>query len=193
MIAWLLAVLLTISSPATATSPAQRGPVTIPTPPTTPAPPVADTWAEDGCTRTRIGPTVVAATHCGRSTNDDIGAWSTNGDIAWTGPPVDWADPAAIPYGATLWAVGYPATAHGNPVAYTLAALDPRTVTLNGAQQRVLMALGDGTPCTGGASGMIAWVTIDNEAWPVGPLSVYATNPATTSLPAGQYVCGFAI
>lgn len=88
---------------------------------------------------------------------------------------------------------GYPATAHGNPVAYALAALDPRTVTLGDGRQRVLMALGDGTPCTGGASGMIAWVTIDNEAWPVGPLSVYATNPATTSLPAGQYVCGFAI
>lgn len=188
MIAWLLAVLLTISSPATATSPAQRGRVTLPAPPTAPGPPVDDTWSEDGCTRTRIGPTVIAAAHCGTPAG-----WQRAGDIAWTGPPVDWADPAAIPRGATLWAVGYPATAHGNPVAYTLAALDPRTVTLNGAQQRVLMALGDGTPCTGGASGMIAWVTIDNEAWPVGPLSVYATNPATTSLPAGQYVCGFAI
>ena len=66
-------------------------------------------------------------------------------------------------------------------------------MTLSGAKQRVLMALGDGTPCTGGASGMIAWVTINNEARPVGPLSVYSIDPAVTSLPAGQYVCGFAI
>lgn len=57
----------------------------------------------------------------------------------------------------------------------------------------VLMTLGDGQPCTPGSSGMVGWVAIDGVAQPVGPLSVYSINPAVTGLPAGQYVCGFAI
>ena len=191
MVRMWLAVLALLGSPATATAPAVRGQVQLPTPP---APLPADdytdlraiTWTDGRCTVTQIGPTIVTATHC---LNGATG-WQTDGDIAWQGPPVDWVTASR---GATLYGIGYPAATGRTPVAYALAALDPRTVTIGNTQQTVLMALGDGTPCTAGASGMVAWATVNDVRRPVGVMSVYSTNPDVTSLPAGQYVCGFAI
>jgi hypothetical protein len=181
VIAWLLAVLLTLSSQATATSPAQRL-----NPPPAPIDWAAiDAWTEDGCTRTRIAAATVAATHCGAPAG-----WQVDGDTATSGP-VAWAP--APPPGATIYAIGYPADAHGEPVYYTLTALKPRIVGTFAWPQLVLMAKGAGAPCTSGASGMVAWVLVDGALAPIGPLSVYSTDPAVTSLPAGQYVCGFAI
>lgn len=193
MIRWLLAILAAFS-PAGAHAPAQRGPVQLPTPPT-PLPTddytalLVDTWTDGRCTATRIGPTTVTAAHC---LNGATG-WTVAGDIAWQGPPVAWADLAQIPRGATLYGIGYPAITGRTPVAYALAALGTRTVTVGRDTVPVLMALGEGTPCTAGASGTVAWVTIDGQPRPVGTLSVYSTDPAVTSLPQGQYVCGFAI
>ena len=180
MIAWLLAVLLTLSSPATATSLAQRL-----NPPPSPIDWGAiDAWG-DHCTYTRIGAATVAATHCGAPTG-----WQLDGDIATSGP-VAWAP--VPPSGTTIYAIGYPYDAHGQPVYYTLTALKPRIVNTFAWPQLVLMAKGDGHPCSSGASGMVAWTLVDGVLAPIGPLSVGATDPAVTSLPAGQYVCGFAI
>lgn len=190
MIRWLLAFL----AAATASAPAQRGPVALPAPPAPiPATELADllelTWTDGRCTVTQIGPTVVTAAHC----LNGAAGWTVSGDIAWQGPPVAWVDPSRIPRGATLYGIGYPAKTGRTPVAYALAALDPRSVTVGRDQVVVLMALGEGVPCSQGASGFVAWVTIDGQPQPVGTLSVYSTDPDVTSLPAGQYVCGFTI
>lgn len=191
MIAWLLAILAALGAPADATAPAARGQVQLPTPPA-PLPTddytalSADTWTDGRCTVTEIGPSTVTATHC---LNAALG-WQTDGDIAWKGPPVAWVQPSR---GDTLYAVGYPAATGRTPVAYALAALNQRTVTVGNTQQVVIMSLGEGTPCTAGASGMVAWKTVDNVRRPVGVMSVYSIDPDVTGLPAGQYVCGFAI
>jgi len=190
VIRWLLAFL----AAATASAPAQRGPVALPTPPAPiPATELADllelTWTDGRCTVTQIGPTVVTAAHC----LNGAAGWTVSGDIAWQGPPVAWVDPALIPRGATLYGIGYPAKTGRAPVAYDLAALTRKTVRVGNGYVPVLMAVGEGVPCSQGASGFVAWVTIGGVAWPVGTMSVYATDPNVTSLPAGQYVCGFAI
>jgi hypothetical protein len=140
----------------------------------------------DGCTNTVLGSSVVSAAHCRQP------GFSTDGDIAWTGPAPLWADPSRIPIGATLYAVGYPQAAPG-PQEFTLSNLGSRTIMIEQRPQLVLMTVGDGVPCTQGASGMVGWVTLDGEMLPIGPLSVFSTEPAITGLPAGQYVCGFAI
>jgi hypothetical protein len=190
MIAWLLSVLIAIVSSATPMRVAERGDVVLPSPPAvlTESPTQVDAWREDGCTYTRIGGSVITAAHCGVPAG-----WQRDGDIAWSGPAVDWANPDVIPRGATLWAVGYPAARHGAAVVFTLAVVGVMNVPLGSGTQLTLMSLGDGIPCTPGSSGMIAWVSIDNEARPVGPLSVYSVDPKITSLPVGQYVCSFAI
>lgn len=139
-----------------------------------------------GCTNTLIGESVVGATHCRQ------GGFNHDGDIAWTGAQPQWVDPALIPIGATIYGIGYPRATPG-PQVFTLSNLGSRTITLELRPQMVLMAVGDGVPCTTGASGMVAWVTIDGEMLPVGPLSVYSIDPAITGLPQGQYVCGFAL
>lgn len=191
MIRWLLAILAALS-PAGAHAPAERGRVQLPTPPT-PIPAedytALNTWTDGRCTVTRIGPSTVTAAHC----LNGVTGWTVEGDRAWQGPPVAWVDPSRIPRGATLYGIGYPAKTGRTPVAYALAALDPRTVTVGRDQVLVLMALGEGVPCSQGASGFVAWVTIGGVARPVGTLSVYSTDPDVTSLPAGQYVCGFTI
>lgn len=187
-----LAVLAMLGNAATATAPAERARVALPAPPE--AMPAAEyDWlltitATDGrCTVTTIGPTTITAAHC---LNGATG-WTTDGDRAWQGPEPDWA--TSIPRGATLYAIGYPAKNGRQPVAYTLAALGTQPVLVGNAVVPVLMALGDGTPCTPGTSGMVAWFTDNGAARPVGPMSVYSIDPAVTSLPAGQYVCGFAL
>ena len=101
-------------------------------------------------------------------------------------------NPASIPRGATLYGVGYPAVTGRAPVGYTLAVLGTRTVVVGNTTVVVLMTVGDGIPCSSGASGTVAWTTIDNVRQPVGTMSVYSIDPAVTGLPAGQYVCGFA-
>jgi hypothetical protein len=193
VIRWLLVILAAIS-PAEATAPAQRAAVVLPAPPE-PIPAadydalLAVSWTDGRCTVTRIGPTTVTAAHC---LNGATG-WTVDGDLAWQGPPVNWVDPASIPRGATLYGVGHPAVTGRTPVAYALAAVGTRTVVVGNTTVLVLMALGEGVPCSQGASGFVAWVTIDGEARPVGTMSVYSTQQSVTGLPAGQYVCGFAI
>lgn len=193
MIRWLLAILAAISS-ATATAPADRGTVVLP--PIPEAMPAAEytallaiTSTDGRCTVTTVGATVVAAAHC----LNGAAGWTVDGDRAWQGPPVDWADPAAIPRGATLYGVGYPALTGRTPVGYTLAVLGTRTVQVGNGTVLVLMAYGDSTPCSQGASGFVAWVTIDDVRRPVGTMSVYSTQTRVTGLPEGQFVCGFAI
>ena len=139
-----------------------------------------------GCTLTRVDETMITAAHC-----HPFG-FTVEGDIAWSGAAPVWVDPASIPVGSTVYGVGYPQATSG-PQTYTLTYLGLRTVRVEGAPVDVLMAVGDGVPCTVGSSGMIAWVTVDNEMEPIGPMSVYSVDPAVTGLPAGQYVCGFAI
>lgn len=181
MIAWLLAFLAFlafISGPATATQPAQR--LTPPGPWTT-----INAWA-DGCTYTRIDTATITATHCRPN------GYSHDGDIATTAP-VHWANPTTIAPGTPVYAIGYPAQQYGQRITYTLTALTARTVTVYGTPQLVLMTKGAGIPCTAGASGMIAWALIDGTYQPIGPMSVYSTDPTVTGLPAGEYVCGFAI
>jgi hypothetical protein len=90
-----------------------------------------------------------------------------------------------------VWAVGFPGL-HGR-TTFALAVLQVQQVGTFGAPVAVLMTMGEGVACTQGASGMIGWVTINGTARPIGPLSVFSTDPAVTALPAGQYVCGFAI
>jgi hypothetical protein len=139
-----------------------------------------------GCTNTALGSSVVSASHCRQP------GFTNDGDIAWTGPQPDWVDPARIAIGATVYSIGYP---QANPGAqqFALSNLGTRTIMIGQTPQLVLMTVGDGVPCTRGASGMVAWVTIDGEMLPIGPMSVFSTDPAVTGLPAGQYVCGFAI
>lgn len=192
MIRWLLA-LIALIAPATPTAPAERGAVALPIPPAPmPADEYADlltiTWTDGRCTVTRIEATTVTAAHC---LNGATG-WTVDGDRAWQGPPVAWVNPASIPRGATLYGVGYPAVTGRAPVGYTLAALGTRTVVVGNTTVVVLMTVGDGVPCSQGASGFVAWTTIDNVRRPVGTMSVYSIDPAVTGLPAGQYVCGFA-
>lgn len=139
-----------------------------------------------GCTLTRVGDTMITAAHCHPY------GFTVEGDIAWDGAEPAWVAPALIPIGATIYAVGYPQASPG-PQTFTLANLGLHTVTVEGASVEVLMAVGDGVPCTTGSSGMVAWVTVDNEMVPIGPMSVYSVDPAVTGLPAGQYVCGFAV
>jgi hypothetical protein len=139
-----------------------------------------------GCTQTVLGDTTVTAAHCHQPT------FSVEGDVAWKGPRPVWVDPAIIPIGATIYSIGYPVAEVG-PQVFALSNLGPRTITFELQPLRVLMGVGDGVPCTAGASGMIAWVTIDNRMVPIGPMSVYSVDPAVTGLPKGQYVCGFAI
>ena len=55
------------------------------------------------------------------------------------------------------------------------------------------MTVGEGDPCTSGASGTVGWVTVDGVARPVGVLAVFSVDPEVTSLPVGQFVCGFAL
>jgi len=175
------------------TAPAERGRVAPPPiPDAMPAELVAELTARTitgvSCTRTRIGPSTVTAAHCVSSLE-----WSVDGDRAHQGPPVDWLPAEQIPRGATLYAVGYPVGAPGAQ-AFTLAVLGVRTVsTFPRGPLRVLMAVGDGVPCTQGSSGMVAFTMVTGEERPVGTLSVFATDPAVTGLPAGQYVCGFAV
>jgi hypothetical protein len=138
-----------------------------------------------GCTVTLVADTMITAAHC-----HPFG-FTVEGDIAWDGAEPVWLDPALIPIGATIYAVGYPSASPG-PQTFTLSNLGLHTVTVEGASVVVLMAVGDGVPCTTGSSGMIAWVTFDNEMVPIGPMSVYSVDPAVTGLPEGQYVCGFA-
>jgi hypothetical protein len=140
----------------------------------------------EGCTHTTLGETTVTAAHCRHA------GFSVEGDIAWTGPRPEWADPSEIPIGATLYSVGYPEATPGAQ-DFTLSNLGERTVTVGRQPVRVLMGVGDGVPCSYGSSGMIAWVTIDGAMTPIGPMSVFAVDPAVTGLPRGQYVCGFAI
>lgn len=175
MFAWLIALVLAIV-PATATMPAVRL--------DPPAPfGLIDAWSA-GCTYTRLREITVTAAHC---TN---GGWQYAGDIATRGGLVDWADPAEIGSGAVLWAVGYPA---GRRVEFTLTAIGSRVVNTFHNPQLVLMAKGVGVPCTSGASGMVAWTYLDGVLSPVGPMSVYSIDPAVTGLPAGDFVCGFAV
>lgn len=194
LIAWLLAVLAVIAAPADVHAPAERRPVVLPAPPD-PLPAGEETalraisWTDGRCTVTRIGATVVTAAHC---LNGATG-WTVQGDLARKGPPVEWVDPATIPRGATLYGVGYPAVTNRAPVAFALAALGRQTVPVGNNTITVQMSLGSGVPCSRGASGTVAWVTVDNERRPVGTLSVYSVEPETTGLPEGQYVCGFAI
>lgn len=180
MIVWLLAVLLALVGPATATRPAER--LNPPLAPTDWA--SIDAWGAH-CTYTRIGTSTVTATHCGPPAD-----WQIDGDIATSGP-VAWA-PVPAP-GTTIHAIGYPYDAHGKPVYYTLTALQPRIVNTFAWPQLVLMAKGAGHPCSSGASGMVGWVLIDGTLAPIGPLSVGSVDPAVTGLPVGEFVCGFAI
>lgn len=180
MIAWLLAVLLAIGGPATATSPAER----LNPPPAPISWATVDAWG-DHCTYTRIGASTATATHC-----DPPADWQLDGDIATSGP-IAWA-PVPAP-GTVIYAIGYPYDANGEPVYYTLTVLKPRIINTFAWPQLVLMTKGDGHPCSSGASGMVAWTLIDGVLAPIGPLSVGATDPAVTSLPVGQYICGFAI
>lgn len=189
----LVSLLLSIIAPADWTAPPVRGKVVLPSPP---APPPSDTLAlldvwHNGCTYSRIGTTTVTATHC--LTNRT--GWSIDGERAWRyGPEPEWADPALIPRGATIWAIGYPLVGTVKPrTTFALAALQPQVVYTHPQPTTVLMTLGTGQPCTPGASGMVGWVSIEGVPMPVGPLSVYSINPAVTGLPVGQYVCGFAI
>lgn len=145
-----------------------------------------DTWA-DGCTYTRIDATVVTARHC-LPWNAHEHGWNTSGDRAWSGPEPDWVTPAR---GATVYGVGYP-HATGRTV-FALTVLHTTTVPVAGRQVPVLMTVGEGDPCTSGASGTVGWTTVDDVARPVGVLAVYSVDPEVTSLPAGQYVCGFAL
>jgi hypothetical protein len=142
--------------------------------------------AVSGCTQTLLGDTTVTAAHCHQP------SFTVEGDVAWKGPRPVWVDPTIIPIGATIYSIGYPAAEPG-PQVFTLSNLGPRTIPFGLTPLRVLMGVGDGVPCTTGSSGMIAWVTIDNEMVPIGPMSVYSVDPAVTGLPKGQYVCGFAI
>jgi hypothetical protein len=142
--------------------------------------------AVDGCTHTVVGSSIITAAHCHPA------GFSTEGDIAWEGAKPVWVDPALISAGATIYAVGYP-RANPGPQSFALTTLGIRSVPMEGKSIEVLMAFGEGVPCTPGSSGMIAWVTLDNQMVPIGPMSVYSTNPAITGLPAGQYVCGFAV
>jgi hypothetical protein len=176
---------------AEAGAPAERSRVRVVVPSSKLPPELATTIAamvstSNGCTNTDIGSSVVSAAHCGQP------GFSTDGDVAWTGPQPEWADSARIPIGATLYAIGYPQAAPGAQ-QFTLSNLGSRTITIDQHPQLVLMTMGDGVACTQGASGMVAWVTLDGEMVPIGPLSVFATDPAITGLPVGQYVCGFAI
>ena len=142
--------------------------------------------AVGGCTRTQVGDSIVTAAHCHPS------GFAVDGDVAWDGAKPEWVDPSRIAAGATIYAVGYPRASPG-PQAFTLTTLGIRTVPMEGRSIDVLMAFGDGVPCTPGSSGMIAWVTLDNLMVPIGPMSVYSIDPAITGLPRGQYVCGFAV
>ena len=139
-----------------------------------------------GCTQTVLGDTTVTAAHCHEP------SFTVEGDVAWQGPRPVWVDPAIVPIGATIYSIGYPVAEPG-PQVFTMSNLGPRTITLELKPLRVLMGVGDGVPCSAGASGMIAWVTIENQMVPIGPMSVYSVDPAVTGLPKGQYVCGFAI
>ena len=190
MLAFLAALILAITTPATATVPAQRGQAR-PVPPTEqPAPAdldVIDAWS-DGCTYTRIATTLLTARHCLPWNATALG-WNVSGDRAWHGPEPAWA---TAPPGATVYGVGYP-HATGRTV-FALAALHATVVPVAGRQVPVLMTVGEGAACSSGASGMVGWWTDDTgTARPVGVLAVYSVDPAVTGLPAGQFVCGFAL
>lgn len=100
-----------------------------------------------GCTLTRVGDTMITAAHC-----HPFG-FTVEGDIAWDGAEPVWLDPALIPIGATVYAVGYPQASPG-PQTFTLANLGLHTVTVEDVPVEVLMAVGDGVPCTSGSSGI---------------------------------------
>lgn len=140
----------------------------------------------NGCTQTVVGSTTVTAAHCHPA------GFRVEGDVAWSGPRPVWTDPAVLAVGSTIYAVGYPIAAPG-PQSFALTALGIQRVSMEGRSIEVMMAFGNGVPCTPGASGMIGWVTLNNQMVPIGPLSVYSTNPAITGLPVDQYVCGFAV
>lgn len=175
---------------ASATTPAERSRVRV-TLPSTKMPPElidsisANVSAVSGCTHTLLGDTVVTAAHCKQP------GFTVSGDIAWKGPDPTFAEASTIPNGSTIYAVGYPQATPGAQ-SFSLSSLGVRTVTVDHQPVEVLMTEGSGTACSYGASGMIGWVTINGEMVPIGPLSVFATDPAITGLPAGQYVCGFA-
>jgi hypothetical protein len=140
----------------------------------------------NGCTQTVLGASTITAAHCHPA------GFRVDGDVAWAGATPEWVDPSRIAAGATIYAVGYPRATPGQQ-SFSLTALGVRSVPIEGKSIDVLMTFGEGVPCTPGSSGMIAWVTLDNQMVPIGPMSVYSTNPAITGLPLGQYVCGFAV
>lgn len=174
-------------------APAERGRVTPPPiPDAMPAELVAELTSHTitgvSCTRTRVGSTVVTASHCVPASQ-----WTFAGDTATQGPAIDWLPVEQIPRGATIYAVGYPVGAPGAQ-PFALAALGISTVHTFPRPQRVLMAVGFGpVPCGVGASGMVGWTMATGEQRPIGTLSVYSTDPAVTGLPAGFFVCGFAV
>ncbi len=91
-----------------------------------------------------------------------------------------------------MYGVGYP-HATGRTV-FALTALHATVVPVAGRQVPVLMTVGEGAACSSGASGLVGWWTDEHgTARPVGTLAVYSVDPAVTGLPAGQFVCGFAL
>ena len=184
--------------PATAAQPAVRLHTPRPTPPTNmpPADLVAEltaltTVSPQGCTLTVIDGTEITATHCivGPYVG---GGWTLDGDIATRGPLVHWADPTTIPVGATVIAIARPHPA-GTPVVLALTSLGVQTVPFAGGWQRMLMTVGNGAFCADGSSGSVGWTMIDGRLTPVGTLSAGTADPAVTGLPAGLFVCGFAL
>ena len=137
-----------------------------------------------------IGDAEVTASHCLNGGYRD--GFLFDGDVATTAA-VDWVDVGSVPVGSTVWAIGYPFSLRPDRVEYTLSALHTQVVEVYGVPQLVLMTKGSGTPCLSGASGMIAWASVDGLLQPIGPLSVGSIDPQVTGLPAGQFVCGFAI
>jgi len=155
---------------------------------------------------------VLTARHCLPWNAQQLG-WNLSGDRAWHGPEPLWAlsaenMPRNMPAaGATVYGVGYPHAgcvigadnicAENTPLprtVFALTVLHATVVPVAGRQVPVLMTVGEGAACSSGASGMVGWWTDEHgTARPVGTLAVYSVDPAVTGLPAGQFVCGFAL
>lgn len=178
---------------ATATTPAAPGPALLPTPPVehpTEADVPAAAVTGDGCTYTALDATTITARHCLPWNARQLG-WNLSGDRAWHGPEPAWAG-STVSAGSTVYGVGYP-HATGRTM-FALTVLHATVVPVAGRQVPVLMTVGEGAACSSGASGMVGWWTDDTgTARPVGTLAVYSVDPAVTGLPAGQFVCGFAL
>jgi hypothetical protein len=142
-----------------------------------------------GCAGTDIGPTLVTATHCDWR---PWGDYHTDRDVLWIGPRVAFVDPANIPIGAPVYALGYP---NGDRTLFRLTNLGVMRIGIGGEVGRfdVLQTKGDDEVCAPGSSGAMGWANVGGRMVPIGPMSTGNTDPTWIDLEDGEFVCGFAL